>query len=104
MIEVQAKEFVGQLLSNEILHNLIWTKRHDINPDTFIELEGDLSFTISNSGDRLLITLHDILPKITTKVLHHLIKLNGRLSTISIGQNDIILGLVGLPDQKITLT
>lgn len=100
-IELKAKEQITTLLENEFLINLLRDKKHVFNKHAWIELEGTFNFSLRWENDRLIIDVQDIQPKVTAKML---LKIQGRLNKISIGKNDIILSLVGLPDQTIVLT
>lgn len=100
MIELELKEQVSKLLDNPVLIGLIRDKRYEIDKNTYIELSGPLNFSLSYVNDRLVLTIQDIQPKVTAK---RILRFQGRLETISIGKNDIIVGLKDLPDVTLSL-
>lgn len=107
MIELPFKDVISSALSNPILSSLIRDKIYQPNPNTEIRLDGDLNFSIGMSDDKIVITCHDLKPKISYSPfsgMKRLMKVDGRLSTITISSSKIILGIDGLPDQTITLT
>lgn len=94
-LELELKQQVSQLLSNQMLVSLLRDKRYNIDQRTYIELEGDFNFTLSYVNDRLILTCNSVKPKVVAK---RFLKFVTRLSSISIGKDDIIFGLDGAPD------
>ncbi len=101
MFELAYKEQINNLLDNKVLVSLIKDKRYDIDKNTWIELEGELSFTLSFANERLVLTMDNIKPKLTAR---RFLKFQGRVSSILIGRENLIISLDGLPDQTIPLT
>lgn len=107
MIELPIKESITALLANEALTALIRDRTYSPNPHVTVSLEGDLNFTISMENDALVITCHDLKPKVSYSPfsnMKRLARLDGRLSKITVTSTKIVLGIDGLPDQSITLT
>lgn len=94
-LELELKQQASQLLSNQMLVSLLRDKRYNIDQRTYIELEGDFNFTLSYTNDRLILTCNNVKPKVVAK---RFLKFVARLSSISIGKDDIIFGLDGAPD------
>lgn len=99
-IEVEGKSQIDSLLKNKILTSLLKTKRYDIDANTWIDVQGDLTFTLSMPADRLIITCNNIQPRLTAK---RFFKFQGRVTFISIGLKDIVIGLDGLPDVTVNV-
>ncbi len=99
--ELALKPQIAALLSNEVLTSLVRDKHYKINESTWIDIEGELQFHVLMDGDRLVIKMDNILPKLTAK---RFLKFSGRINAISIGKENIIVELDGLPDQTLVLT
>ncbi len=100
--ELGFKKEITSLLDNKVVTGLIRDKMYKIDDSTVITLDGKLNFSLSMSGDRLVLDILDVKPQISaTRGIFF--KLKGRVSKISIGKNDIIVAIDGLPDQTITL-
>lgn len=100
--ELGFKKEISSLLDNKVITGLIRDKVYNIDDSTQITLEGKLNFSLSMSGDRLVLDILDVKPQLSAK-RGFFFKLKGRISKISIGKNDILIAIDGLPDQTITL-
>lgn len=100
--ELAFKKEITALLDNPMITSLIRDKVYNIDNSTQIVLDGKLNFSLSMVNDRLVLDILDVKPQIVAKRLF--MKMKGRISKISIGKNDIVVAIDGLPDQTITLT
>lgn len=100
--ELAFKKEIVALLDNKVITSLLRDKVYNIDDSTQIVLDGKLNFSLSMSNDRLVLDILDVKPQLTAK--RFLLKLKGRISKISIGKNDIVIAIDGLPDQTIILT
>jgi hypothetical protein len=100
MLELDKKQEINAILSNEILISLLRDKRYDIDERTTLEIEGNLNFSLSYENSKLIVIMNDIRPKLTIK---RFLKFHGRISKISIGVDDILISIDNLPDLKIIL-
>lgn len=103
LFELNAKAQVNSILSNDLIVGLIRDKKYVFpNKGGWIELEGSLNFSLSWENDRLVLTINNVKPRVTAKVL--LLKVQGRLNKIKIGKEDILLEIDDLPDPVVKLT
>ncbi len=100
MIELAAKEQIGNILDNKVLVALLRDKKYVVDSHTWIELEGNLDFSLSYEDERIVLSILSIKPRITAK---RFLKFQGRISKLRIGKNDILVEIDNLPDQTITL-
>ena len=98
--ELAFKEQISTLLDNPILTSLIRDKRYEVDKNTIIELEGSFNFSLKFENDRLVLNVLNIQPKVTFKKI---LTFNGRINSISIGKNDILITIENLPDVRIGL-
>lgn len=100
MADIPFKKEVHSLLSNPIITGLIRDKIIQIDNRTKIELTGDLNFSLRMDGERLVVDIHDVKPKVTAK---RFLRFDGRISSVSIGHENVIISIDNLPDVTLNL-
>jgi len=108
MTELPFKAEISSLLDNKLITSLLRDKYYKVDDKTELYLEGNLDFTLSMTNTSLVITMNNIKPKITYHVFKRggmlgKVKVDGRLTFISISKDNITMGIDGMPDQVLKL-
>lgn len=102
-LSLPLKAQANAILSNTFITSLIRDGKFVAENGDTVTLEGALNFSLSMAGDRLLLTLHDMRPRVVAKRLMGLVRVKAKITSISIGPSDVIVGIEDWPDLTIPL-
>ncbi len=104
--ELQIKSKVAALFDNPLVMGLLKDKVYHVDSDTIITLYGDLNFTLKVDSDRIALMIHDVQPQITAKRGLGMFKVNlkGRITSITLVRDRLLVAIDGLPDVEVPLT
>ena len=103
MIELKLKEQVSSLLDNPFIVSLIRDKKYEIDNKNYIELEGELNFSLSFQNDKLVLTFHDLKPRITATRTFFNIRFQSRVNSLVFSKDNVVIYLSDFPAQTIPL-
>ncbi len=93
-ISLSIKESIAKILDNKAITSLLRDKKYVSDNGDYVTLEGDLNFSLRMNGDAITLDIHDVRPMVVAR--RFFIKLKGRLNSVTIARESIVLNIEGL--------